>query len=234
MSMGYLSLFQRDMTSGRGFIALATPLLGGNHPTGTMFASLVFGLFDALAIRIGSLQIPSMLPQMVPYVATVMALAIYALQTRQTLRVRALRAAEGEGFNAAFWRYVQRLSLLHVLLAMVAVIGIIVAVSLVTAPAGFGGDSVAHPLALVVAAVSVVLIVLNAPFIRRVEDIAARIRLSLVAVVVSLTVYGGLFLLLFTSLVPALVLAAVVGGLVWAALGGLPLSRLPLPTLKKA
>ena len=77
MSMGYLSLFQRDMTTGRGFIALATPFLGGNNPYGTMAASIVFGFFDALANRIGSLKIPSQLPQMIPYIATVMPLVFY-------------------------------------------------------------------------------------------------------------------------------------------------------------
>ena len=38
MSMGYLQLFQRDMTNGRGFIALVTPSLGGGTPVGTMIA----------------------------------------------------------------------------------------------------------------------------------------------------------------------------------------------------
>jgi simple sugar transport system permease protein len=234
MSMGYLTLFQRDMTSGRGFIALATPLLGGGHPTGTMIASLVFGLFDALALRIGSLQIPSMLPQMIPYVATVMALAIYALQTRQTLRVRALRAAEGEGFNAAFWRYVQRLSVLHVLLAMVAVIGLIVAVSLFVAPNGFGGDAVAHPLALFIATASAVLIGINLPFVIRLENIPTRIWLSLVAAVVTLGVYFGLFLTLFRPPGEALPVGAALGLLVWIALGGLSLSRQPGAKLEGA
>ncbi|MBX3082910.1 MAG: ABC transporter permease [Anaerolineae bacterium] len=227
MSMGYLTLFQRDMTSGRGFIALATPLLGNNNPVGTMVASLIFGLFGALETRLGSLQIPSMLTQMIPYVATVMSLAIYALQTRQTLRVRALRAAEGEGFNAAFWRYVQRLSLLHVLLAMVAVIGIIIAVSLFTAPNGFGGEETAHPLSLLTAFVSVALIALNFPFVRRVEDIRRQIWVSLTATVVSLTVYLGLFLTLFLAPVIAFVAAFLVALVIWAVLGGLPLSQMP-------
>ena len=60
MGMGYLSLFQRDMTAGRGFIALVTPALGGGTPIGTMVASSIFGFFDALGIRIGSLEIPKM------------------------------------------------------------------------------------------------------------------------------------------------------------------------------
>ncbi|MBE0690274.1 MAG: ABC transporter permease, partial [Anaerolineae bacterium] len=126
LSMGYLTLFQRDMASGRGFIALATPLLGGNMPLGTAIASVVFGFFDALAIRIGTLQIPSQLPQMVPFVATVMALVIYSLQARQVQIIRAQRAAQGTGFNPSYWRILQRLSVLHVVLGMIAIIGVII------------------------------------------------------------------------------------------------------------
>jgi ABC-type uncharacterized transport system permease subunit len=223
MSMGYLNLFQRDMTANRGFIALATPLLGSNNPFGTGIASLIFGFFDALSIRIGSLQIPSQLPQMVPYVATVMALVIYALQTRQTQRIRALRAAEGEGFNAAYWRIVQQLSLLHVLLAMIAVIGIIIGVCMFAAPKGFGGDAVAHPLALLITLISAVLIAVNAPFVFKVERIPQNAAFSGVAATLSLGVYLSLFLALFFQSA-----AVAIGGLAlafaaWAALGGLRL-----------
>ncbi|MFN8527202.1 MAG: ABC transporter permease [Anaerolineae bacterium] len=220
LSMGYLDLFQRDMTSGRGFIALATPLLGGNTPLGTGIASLVFGFFDALAIRIGSLQIPSMLPQMVPYIAVVMALVIYALQTRQLLRVRALRSAQGEGFNIGYWRKVQRLSVLHIVLAMIAVIGLIITASLWSAPKGFGGQETAFPLGLVVGAISVVLIAINVPFLTRVERITGRSLYSAAAAVVSLGVYLGLFLTLFFDTIPAFALAIVLAVLAWLVLGG--------------
>ncbi|MCC7446608.1 MAG: ABC transporter permease [Anaerolineae bacterium] len=226
MSMGYLTLFQRDMTSGRGFIALATPLLGSNHPVGTMLASLVFGFFDALSTRIGSLQIPSMLPQMIPYVATVMSLAIYALQTRQNQRVRALRAAEGEGFNASYWRIVQRLSLLHVLLMMIAVIGIIASISLFAAPNGFGGDAVAHPLGLIIAVVSIVLIVVNFPFLRRVENIAQRTLMSSGAATLSLGIYLGLFFSLFFDPAVSLIIGVVLGAAIWIVMGGVQLFRM--------
>jgi general nucleoside transport system permease protein len=225
MSMGYLSLFQRDMTAGRGFIALATPLLGGNTPLGTGIASVVFGFFDALAIRIGSLQIPSMLPQMIPYVATIMALVIYALQTQQTRRVRALRAAEGEGFDAEYWRVVQRLSVLHVLLAMIAVIGIIIGVCMFAAPDGFGGVSSAFPAALAITLVSLVLIGVNIPYISRVERVTQQPVQSGSVSALSLAVYLALFLLLFFP-IPI----AVIGGLllaiaVWLVLGGWRLLR---------
>jgi simple sugar transport system permease protein len=225
MSMGYLSLFQRDMTSGRGYIALATPLLGGNHPVGTGIASLVFGFFDALAIRIGSLQIPSMLPQMIPYVATIMALVIYALQTRQVLRVRALRAIEGEKFDAAYWRVIQRLSILHVVLAMIGIIGIIITISMLSAPKGFGAAETAIPLALIIGGGSLALIGVNLPFILRVERIPTNGVFSLGAATVSLGVYLGLFLTLFFDPLPALIIALALGLAVWLILGGWRLLR---------
>ena len=233
MSMGYLSLFQRDMTAGRGFIALATPLLGGNNPYGTMAASLVFGFFDALANRIGSLQIPSQLPQMIPYVATVMALVVYALQTRQSQRLRALRAAEGEGFNAAYWRILQRLSVLHVLQAMVAVIGVIITISLVAAPNGFGGAATAYPLALAIGAISLGLIGINLPFIRRVESIPRRLWLSAAATVISLGLYLALFLSLLAAPLAAVLAGLALSAIVWALLGGWSLRR-QLPTVSPA
>lgn len=227
MSMGYLNLFQRDMTAGRGFIALATPLLGGSNPIGTMGASMIFGFFDALAIRIGTLQIPSMLPQMVPYIATVMALVIYALQTQQTQRIRALRAAEGEGFDAGFWRVIQRLSLLHVLMAMIAIIGVIVAVAMIAAPNGFGGPDAANPVALVIGLIAIGLIAIGLPFVIRVERIGQQALYSLVVTVISLAVYLGLFLTLFLPPAGAFVGGAALGLAVWVLLGGLRLLRRP-------
>lgn len=93
MSMGYLSIFQRDMTAGRGFIALATPALGNGTPLGTMLASLLFGAFYALSIRVGSLEIPPQIPQMIPYAATVIALVVYSVQRqRASRRIRQLGA----------------------------------------------------------------------------------------------------------------------------------------------
>lgn len=226
MSMGYLNLFQRDMTAGRGFIALATPLLGGGNPVGTGVASLVFGFFDALAIRIGNLQVPSQVTQMIPYLATVMALVIYALQIRQSQRVRALRGAQGTGFDAGFWRAIGRLSLLHILLAMVAVVGVFVAVCLFSAPNGFGGMEVAFPLAAGLTVLSVALFGLNAPFITRAERIQQRVGLSVAACTLALGVYVGAFLTLFLSLPAAALAGLVVGFAVWQILGGFRLLRL--------
>lgn len=90
LSMGYVSWFSRDMTSGRGFIGLAASALGGDTPQGAMIASLFFGFADALSNYLQSLRIPSEFVQMIPYLATVLALALYAQQ--QARRRRALQS----------------------------------------------------------------------------------------------------------------------------------------------
>jgi general nucleoside transport system permease protein len=92
LSMGYLSFgFTRDMTAGRGFIALVTPALGNGTPFGTMLASVLFGSFAALETRLGGVDIPSQLPQMIPYAATIIALVVYALQRRRVIAARQRR-----------------------------------------------------------------------------------------------------------------------------------------------
>jgi simple sugar transport system permease protein len=78
LSMGYVSWFSRDMTAGRGFIAVAAATLGGNMPLGTLFGSLIFGAINALAIYLSTVEFPSELVQTIPYVATVIALTIYS------------------------------------------------------------------------------------------------------------------------------------------------------------
>ncbi len=89
LSMAYLALFSRDMTAGRGFIALAAVYLGGRNPWGTLIAAMVFGLADALSNQFGSLNVPSQLVSMIPYVVTILALVVYALRQRQVVIERA-------------------------------------------------------------------------------------------------------------------------------------------------
>jgi general nucleoside transport system permease protein len=89
MSMAYLTLFQREMTAGRGFIALAAVYLGGRKPWGTLLAAIVFGLADALSNQFGSMNIPSQLVQTIPYFATIIALVAYALRQQAVVRERA-------------------------------------------------------------------------------------------------------------------------------------------------
>jgi ABC-type uncharacterized transport system permease subunit len=93
LSMGYVSWFSRDMTAGRGWIAIAAATLGGNMPLGTFLSSLLFGAVNAVAIYIASLQIPSEFIQTIPYVATIIALTIYSAQAISK-RTRKIKAGE--------------------------------------------------------------------------------------------------------------------------------------------
>ncbi len=96
LSMAYLSSFLRDMTAGRGFIALAAVYLGGRKPWGTVLAAIIFGIADALSNQLGTLNIPSQLVQMIPYVITIIALVIYGIQNQAKLVEQAKRFQERE------------------------------------------------------------------------------------------------------------------------------------------
>jgi simple sugar transport system permease protein len=91
LSIGYNSEFTANMTSGRGFIALAAQTFGNATPVGTALASLFFGLADAVSIRLQTRGFPSQFVQMIPYLATIVALVLVArrgalLRRRRTVR----------------------------------------------------------------------------------------------------------------------------------------------------
>lgn len=82
LSIGQSSLFTRNMTSGRGFIALAALIFGKWRPVQTLLACLLFGLTEALSIQMqGVVKLPSgddipvQFIQMVPYILTIVVLA---------------------------------------------------------------------------------------------------------------------------------------------------------------
>ena len=82
LSIGQSSLFTRNMTSGRGFIALAALIFGKWRPVQTMLACLLFGLTEAITIQMqGVVKLPSgedipvQFIHMVPYVLTIVVLA---------------------------------------------------------------------------------------------------------------------------------------------------------------
>jgi len=78
LSLGYLTLFTENMSAGKGFISLAAIIFGASNPIKVYGASLLFGFFDALGIRLQTLGIPSQFTAMIPYLATVIVLYIVA------------------------------------------------------------------------------------------------------------------------------------------------------------
>ena len=79
LTLEQVGSFNENMTSGRGFIALAANIFGRWTPIGSYLASLLFGFADALQIKLQAFQsvikIPVQFFLMLPYVLTVVVLA---------------------------------------------------------------------------------------------------------------------------------------------------------------
>ena len=84
----YLSLCQgsgfiRDMSAGRGFIALAALIFGAWKPIPTLIACLFFAFTDAVQIQLqgqtwGGVVVPNQFVQILPYVATLVVLVAFS------------------------------------------------------------------------------------------------------------------------------------------------------------
>ena len=81
LSMAQNGGFVKDMTAGKGYIALAALIFAKWKPVNAMFACLLFGFLDALAIRLQGTplpvigKVPVQLMQALPYILTVILLA---------------------------------------------------------------------------------------------------------------------------------------------------------------
>jgi ABC-type uncharacterized transport system permease subunit len=80
ISLGYLNQFVLGITSGRGFIAMATVLFANGNPITTFFVSLLFGFAESFAIRLQGIGIPGYFALMIPYIVTILALIIWSAQ----------------------------------------------------------------------------------------------------------------------------------------------------------
>lgn len=83
--------FVPNMTAGRGYMALAAMIFGKWHPVGALWACLLFGFLDAVAIRLQGVALPAVLGggavpvqaiQALPYVMTVVLLAGFIGRSR--------------------------------------------------------------------------------------------------------------------------------------------------------
>ena len=81
LSVAQSAGFIRDMTAGKGFIALAALIFAKWRPVQAMGACFLFGLLDAAAIRLQGVELPGIgevpvqFMQAIPYVLTVILLA---------------------------------------------------------------------------------------------------------------------------------------------------------------
>ena len=81
LSIAQNASFVRDMSAGQGYIALAAMIFGKWRPFTALGACLIFGLLDAVAIRLQGVHVPGIgevpvqLIQALPYILTVVLLA---------------------------------------------------------------------------------------------------------------------------------------------------------------
>ncbi len=83
-TLGALGAFSKEMTAGKGFIALAAVIFGRWSPLGAVAAALIFGFADNLQglLTITGTPIPSEFMLMVPYIATIIAVSGFVGRVR--------------------------------------------------------------------------------------------------------------------------------------------------------
>lgn len=82
LSLGYITMFTENMSSGRGFMAVAVLIFSNGDPAKVLYGCLLFGFSDALALRLQTFGFPSYLVLTVPYLVALTALFALAYRSR--------------------------------------------------------------------------------------------------------------------------------------------------------
>jgi ABC-type uncharacterized transport system permease subunit len=82
LSLGSVALFSENMTAGRGWIAVAAVMLGRARPLPVAAACMLFGLSDALGLKLQGQGLPNQITDAAPYVVTLIALVVAGLRHR--------------------------------------------------------------------------------------------------------------------------------------------------------
>ena len=85
LSLALVNLFQENLTAGMGFIAVALVYFGGWRPLGIIVGALLFSTVNAfqLWMQVLGVKIPSDVAVMLPYLLTIVALAVTVSRVRQ-------------------------------------------------------------------------------------------------------------------------------------------------------
>jgi general nucleoside transport system permease protein len=100
LALGVVTLFNKNMTGGRGFIALAAFYFGDARPGLTALGALIFSVFELASFRLQSSGLPPQVVQMLPYLVVVASLTFVGVRRTRSARRRATlvaTAAVGEG-----------------------------------------------------------------------------------------------------------------------------------------
>jgi simple sugar transport system permease protein len=84
LSIALLNVFQQNMTSGLGFIAVALVYFGAWRPVGVLGGALLFSMINSLQlwIQVKGVNIPSDIAVMMPYVLTILVLVATVSKVR--------------------------------------------------------------------------------------------------------------------------------------------------------
>ena len=84
LSIALSNVFQQNMTSGLGFIAVALVYFGGWRPWGVLLGALLFSMVNSMQlwIQVKGVAIPSDFAVMMPYVLTILALVVTVQRVR--------------------------------------------------------------------------------------------------------------------------------------------------------
>ena len=97
LSIALLNVFQQNLTSGQGFIAVALVYFGGWRPWGVLMGALLFSMVNSLQlwIQVLGIPVPSDIAVMMPYVLTIVALVVAMQRMRSPSALT--KAFEREG-----------------------------------------------------------------------------------------------------------------------------------------
>ena len=84
LSIALLNVFQQNMTSGLGFIAVALVYFGGWRPGGVLIGALLFSMVNSLQlwIQVLGIPVPSEIAVMMPYILTILVLVATVSKVR--------------------------------------------------------------------------------------------------------------------------------------------------------
>lgn len=82
LSLGYITMFTENMSSGRGFMAVAILIFSAGDPLKVLAGCLLFGFADAFSLRLQTFGFPSYLILAVPYLVALVALFALSYRSR--------------------------------------------------------------------------------------------------------------------------------------------------------
>lgn len=97
LSLDDVGTFERGMSAGKGFIALAVMILGKWHPVGALIGALLFGYLGALqnVLQFAGINVPNQFVSLLPYLGTIIVLAGFVGQSRPPAHIGKPYEVEG-------------------------------------------------------------------------------------------------------------------------------------------